>query len=80
MKKIILLAAAFVAITFASCGFKKDRVCTCTEFDGTVAATTYYDAKKKDARLLCSQNNSQTIVTYPSGNTYNGGRTTCELK
>jgi hypothetical protein len=27
MKKITLLAVAFVAISFASC--KKDRVCTC---------------------------------------------------
>ena len=77
MKKITLLAAAFVAITFASC--KKDRVCTCTEKDGTVYETTYYDAKKKDARLFCTQGNTQTKTTY-SGLSVTGDRTTCELK
>jgi hypothetical protein len=38
MKKITLLAAAFVAITFASC--KKDRTCACTT--STVDSGTDY--------------------------------------
>ena len=77
MKKITLLAIAFVAISFASC--KKDRVCTCTEIDGTVTATTYFDARKKDARTLCTAQNNQTKITA-SGITVTGDRTTCELK
>lgn len=40
MKKITLLAVAFVAITFASC--KKDRTCSCTQTSTTV--TTGYGA------------------------------------
>ena len=77
MKKITLLAAAFVAITFASC--KKDRVCTCTDIDGAVTETTYFDARKKDARLLCTQGNTQEKYTY-AGVSLTGDRTTCELK
>jgi len=50
MKKITLLAVAFVAISFASC--KKDRVCTCTS-GGTADKVTYLDAKKGDARAAC---------------------------
>jgi hypothetical protein len=80
MKKITLLAVAFVAITFASC--KKDRVCTCTTVptSGTtsVSETTYFKAKKSDARLLCQQNSSQTNMTSPVSNT--GSKTTCDLK
>lgn len=80
MKKITLLAIAFVAITFASC--KKDRVCTCTETPTSGVVTTYqttfFDAKKKDARLLCTSYASQTNITAPVANT--GSKTTCELK
>jgi hypothetical protein len=78
MKKITLLAVAFVAITFASC--KKDRVCTCTDTPtsgvATTYETTYYEVKKKDARLFCI--GSQTNQTAPIANT--GTKTTCELK
>jgi hypothetical protein len=80
MKKITLLAVAFVAISFASC--KKDRVCTCTTTPtsgvATTTKTTYFDAKKKDARLFCSMNASQTDVTAPVSSV--GSKTTCELK
>ena len=53
MKKITLLAATLVAITFASC--KKDRVCTCTsdQAGATADKITYIDAKKGDARAAC---------------------------
>jgi len=78
MKKITLLAATLVAITFASC--KKDRVCTCTTTPTSGTAyttkTTYFDAKKKDARLYCI--GSQEDVTAPIAST--GNKTTCELK
>ncbi|MCF8424142.1 MAG: hypothetical protein K9H41_07345 [Bacteroidia bacterium] len=78
MKKITLLAATLVAITFASC--KKDRVCTCTTTptSGTAVTTktTYFESRKKDARLYCM--GSQTDVTAPVANT--GDKTTCELK
>ncbi len=77
MKKITLLAAAFVAITFASC--KKDRVCTCTDVDGAIAETTYFDARKKDARAECMKNNAQTKYTY-AGVSETDDRITCELK
>ena len=78
MKKTTLLTFAFIAITFASC--KKDRVCTCTTTptSGTAytSKTTYFDAKKKDARLYCI--GSQTDQTAPIAST--GSKTTCELK
>jgi hypothetical protein len=78
MKKITLLAVAFVAISFASC--KKDRVCTCTTTTpaGTsVDKTTYFEAKKKDARLFCIGNQTETTA---GGSTVTGNKTTCELK
>ena len=77
MKKITLLAATLVAITFASC--KKDRVCTCTDVDGDVLSTTYYDSKKSNAELLCTSENSQTKYTT-GGVTITGDRTTCVLE
>ena len=74
MKKITLLAAAFVAITFASC--KKDRVCTCTS-GGDANKVTYLDARKRDARSACLS------YSYDYTN-MNGGTSTekvdCELK
>ena len=78
MKKITLLAATLVAITFASC--KKDRVCTCTTTptSGTAVTTktTYFEARKKDAREKCI--GSQTDVTAPISSV--GDKKTCELK
>lgn len=79
MKKITLLAAVFVAITFASC--KKDRVCTCTttkSWGTETDVTTYYKAKKGDVREKCI--GSQTVSTDSPGGTSTGDKTTCELK
>lgn len=82
MKKITLLAVAFVAISFASC--KKDRTCTCTT-SGTgyssTSTTTIYDAKTKEARLFCL-GSQETTVTTASGvtDTNTGDKMTCELK
>ena len=51
MKKIILLV--FIASSFASC--KKDRVCTCTNQDGSISSqATYINVTKKEARNLCT--------------------------
>lgn len=42
-----------LAITFTSC--KKDRVCTCTNSDGTVVSErTYTHMTKKEARTYCT--------------------------
>ena len=70
MKKITLLAVAFVAITFASC--KKERVCTCvssSDAPGSVSSTqevTYTKAKKS----VCKDQSTSTIQTAPVAGTY----------
>lgn len=76
MKKITLLAATLVAITFASC--KKDRVCTCTDVDGDTVETTYFDSRKKDARALCTAENTE-VTTTVDGVSVTDDRVTCEL-
>jgi hypothetical protein len=83
MKKITLLAAAFVAITFASC--KKDRTCVCTDNSGGVAyvATTVVKSTKKSAEEWCAASNgSKTTVTYGGVAVPNSGTntTSCALK
>ncbi len=79
MKKLTILAVAALAISFASC--KKDRVCTCTDTptSGTVttAVTTYYKAKKSDARERCM--GYQTVTTAGSA-TSTGDKIDCTLK
>jgi hypothetical protein len=76
MKKITLLAVAFVAISFASC--KKDRVCTCVsdQAGATASVKTYTDAKKGDARAACLS----TSQVYTFGTTSTTVKTTCTLK
>ena len=67
MKKITLLAAAFVAVSLASC--KKDYTCECKYTDtGSSAGSYTAKLKKKDAKTWCEGNNS--------GSTY----ITCSLK
>ena len=78
MKKITLFAFAVVALSLASC--KKDRVCTCTSYNGSIESVTYFDSKKKDAERICSSENSQTKYTNTLGVTYTGNRTTCVLE
>ena len=78
MKKITLLAVAFVALTAVSC--KKDRICTCTTTSTggtTTQKTTMYEVKKSDARENCI--GYQTETTSSAG-TSTGDKTTCELK
>ncbi len=60
MKKITLLAVAFIAISFASC--KKNYVCTCTVSSGTYQGTYTYDLgkiKKSDAKSSCDAAGTQ---------------------
>lgn len=61
MKKITLLAVAFVAISFASC--KKYRTCECTYTDSTgatqtISATSTTKMTKKDAKAQCENGNT----------------------
>ncbi len=82
MKKITLLAIAFVAITFASC--KKDRECVCTSTTAgvSVVSTTKVKSGKKDAESWCATANGDKTTTTVNGvavaNTASG--TTCEIK
>ena len=50
MKKITLLAAAFVAISFASC--KKDYTCSCSYVGGS-SVTKIEGTSKKGAQAHC---------------------------
>lgn len=52
MKKLTLLAVAFVAVSFASC--KKDYTCTCTTTGSTTASVTkIIGVSKKAAQANC---------------------------
>lgn len=55
MKKITLLAAVIVAVSFASCKKNHSCVCTDTYTDGTTYSLTYEQGKqtKKKAQESC---------------------------
>lgn len=62
MKKITLLAVAFVAISFASC--KKNQTCTCTTtYGGTSVSSsaTIKDTKKK-AKEACEKGSAGYVT------------------
>ena len=79
MKKITLLAIAFVAISVASC--KKERVCECvssSDAPGSTSTTdkvTYTKAKKS----ICDESSSSAIMTAPTAGQYTS-KTVCTLK
>ena len=80
MKKIIGLVFS-LSIFAISC--KKDRVCECTTTPSSGGGTivykiTYFDAKKNDARKLCTLEATQEVVVSPNPST--GSKTTCDLK
>jgi len=79
MKKTTLLTFFLIAINFASCQLKKDRVCTCTFDNGSVSSITYYDSKKSNAERYCSENNSQRKYTSNLGVDTTYDRSTCVL-
>jgi|APLak6261682754_1056148.scaffolds.fasta_scaffold00444_9 hypothetical protein len=74
MKKITLIAIAFIAVTFASC--KKDYTCTCvTTGSSTANVTKIIGVSKKSATALCvSSKNTNT-----SGSTVTVTEETCTL-
>jgi hypothetical protein len=79
MKKITLIVLAVAGVSLASC--KKDRTCTCTTTSSNFTSSekiTYFDATKRDARLLCTERATQTDDLTPVATT--GSKTTCELK
>ena len=80
MKKITLLAVAFIAISFASC--KKDRVCTCKSSGVEVSKVTFTKAKKGDARAACLSSKYDNVVVNPftGATTTTQVEITCELK
>lgn len=61
MKKITLIAAAFIAVSFASCS--KAKTCTCTSTSGN---TTYTDVTSYDkigsssANIACPKTRTRT--------------------
>ena len=59
MKKITLLAVAFVAVSLASC--KKNYVCECT-YDGMTYTYDLGKIKKKDAKASCDAAGAQWIT------------------
>jgi len=96
MKKITLLAIAFIAISFASC--KKDRTCSCTTTTttvttgfgaGTSTSSGAYDiiiqkSSKGTAKANCISTKSTDVNTYGSGSfkytDTDTNETTCTLK
>lgn len=60
MKKIILVAG--ISILFISC--KKDRVCSCTFNDGSIASeATYTHVTKKEAKGYCVSSSANVTCT-----------------
>lgn len=84
MKKIILAAAAFVAVvSLSSCA--KSHTCTCNVTPTTGTAYSYVITYDKittaNAQLFCEGNSSQTVTTYPAPvGTSTGDKTVCTLK
>lgn len=71
MKKLTLLAVAFIAVSFASC--KKDYTCTCTYTGSTTAQVTkIIGVSKKAAQANCvSGTNTNTDASGSSVSTAN---------
>lgn len=75
MKKITLIAIAFVAVSFASC--KKDYTCTCTSPGSTgTSVTKIIGVSKKAAKANCV---SSTSTSSSNGNTGSAYVQTCTL-
>jgi hypothetical protein len=81
MKKITLLAVAFLAISVVSC--RKDRTCECTDSTGgvTIVSTTKVKSTKKDGKTWCeAQNGSKTTSTVNGVAVASSSFGTCKLK
>jgi len=85
MKKSMIILAALVAVSFASC--KKDRTCTCTTVSTEPSYTSkpgvivYLKSKKHDARQNCMSEKYDYTTGSATGllATYTMTRT-CTLK
>ena len=62
MKKITLIAVAFIAVSFASCS--KAKTCTCTSTNngssGGTTVTSYDKISSGDANKLCPKTTTHT--------------------
>lgn len=74
MKKITLLAAVIIAVSFASC--KKAKTCTCTDNSGFKTVTVTDKISKSDANLLCPKTTSSKST---SGSSSSNSSSTCVL-
>ena len=78
MKKITLILAAFIAVTFASCNKAKTCTCTTTQTFNNVAygstqtdVTSMDKVSKGDANVACPKTQNQTqVVTGGGAGTY----------
>ncbi len=71
MKKITLIAAAFIAVSFASCS--KAKTCSCSSSNNGTTVTSYDKIPSSDANKLCPK---QRTTTSSNGNV---DITTCTL-
>lgn len=76
MKKLTLLAVAFVAVSFASC--KKDYTCTCTYTGSTTPQITKIIGVSKKAATANCVSGTRTS-TNAAGVTGTAQVATCEL-
>lgn len=65
MKKITLIAAAFIAVSFASCSKAKTCTCTTTDTQNNVTTTTtevtsYDKISSGDANAVCPKTTTST--------------------
>ena len=86
MKKIILSAAAVIALVSTSC--TKDHTCTCTTIPASsggtqpptfTTATVYHKSTMANATLYCEGQATQVTTTVGSTSTA-GDNTTCTIK
>lgn len=69
MKKMTLLAVAFVAVSFASC--KKDYTCTCTSSGSSTASVTkIIGVSKKTATANCVSGTNVSTSSTGGSSTY----------
>ena len=74
MKKITLIAAAFIAVSFASCSKAKTCTCTKTITNGNGTTTTTTDVKSFD-----KMSSGDANAACPKSTIDNGDITTCVL-
>lgn len=73
MKKITLIAAAFIAVSFASCSKAKTCTCTTTITNGNTTSTT------TDVKSFDKMSSGDANAACPKSTTSNGDITTCVL-